>query len=57
MFELCTLEPRIHSCRELRRDLKVSRLTATKALTAGGFLQKHKKDHNNHYIRGSCKTQ
>jgi Fic family protein len=37
----------------IMRDLKVSRLTATKyldALTTGGFLQKHKKGRNNYYI-------
>lgn len=37
----------------IMQDLKVSRLTATKyldALTAGGFLQKHKKGRNNYYI-------
>jgi Fic family protein len=37
----------------IEHDLKVSRLTATKyldALTAGGFLQKHKKGRSNYYI-------
>ena len=37
----------------IERDLNVSRLTATKyleALTAGGFLQKHKKGRSNYYI-------
>jgi Fic family protein len=37
----------------VERDLKVSRLTATKyleALTAGGFLQKQKRGRSNYYV-------